>query len=123
MTFGEYVKNRRGALGLSLRQFCLRHRVDASNWSKLERGILPPPQHDKLREYAEHLEIGEGSGEWYVFFDLAAAETGRLPEDLQGQELLKKMPVFFRTLRESAKDGGSDSEQFLEELKRKIRDA
>ena len=33
------------------------------------------------------------------FFDLAAAEKGRIPEDLQTEEVLDKLPILFRTLR------------------------
>ncbi len=37
--------------------------------------------------------------------------------------LISKLPVLFRTLRESQNDGGDDSEELLEELKRKVREA
>lgn len=121
--FGAFVKARRAALGLSLRNFCARRDVDPSNWSKLERGRLPPPQGEKLREYAQYLELKEGSNEWYEFFDLAAAEAGRIPEDLRDEAIAVKLPVLFRTLRDSAKDGGRDTEALLDEIKRKIKDA
>ena len=41
--FGILFKSRRAALGVSLRRFCEMHGLDASNISKLERGVLPPP--------------------------------------------------------------------------------
>ena len=122
-TFGAFIKERRAKLGLSLRVFCGEHGIDPSNWSKMERGRLQPPQDAKLREYAGYLEIPEGCDEWYELFDLAAAEAGRIPDDLREEEIAGKLPVLFRTLRESAKDGGKDSAQLLKELKSKIRDA
>lgn len=121
--FGEFFKSRRAALGLSLRAFCAKHRIDASNVSKLERGRLPPPQGQKLREYAGYLELREGTNEWYEFFDFAAADAGIVPEDLRDEALAAKLPVLFRTLRDSAKDGGRDTDALLEELKQKIKDA
>lgn len=123
MRFGEYVKRRRAALKLSLRAFCARHDVDPSNWSKMERGRLPPPQGETLERYAGILGFKKGTSEWYEFFDLAAAEAGRIPEDLRNAQIASKLPVLFRTLRDSAKDGGEDTDSLLDELKRKIKDA
>lgn len=122
-TFGELFKARRAALGLSLRAFCSKHGIDPSNLSKLERGRLPPPQGAKLREYAVCLGLREGSDDWYQFHDLAAAGAGIVPEDLRGEALAAKLPVLFRTLRESAKDGGRDTEALIDEIKSKIKGA
>jgi transcriptional regulator with XRE-family HTH domain len=121
--FGAFLKERRAVLGLSLRAFCEKNGVDASNWSKLERGRLTPPQGEVLRKYAGFLGIRKGADEWYTLFDLAAAEAGRIPEDLREEEVAAKLPVFFRTLRESHKAGGSDTEELLDELKKKIAEA
>jgi len=123
MTFGDYVKHRRAELNLSLRAFCARHEVDPSNWSKMERGRLPPPQGETLERYARFLGLKKGTDEWYRLFDMAAAEAGRIPDDLREAELASKLPVLFRTLRDSAKGGGEDTDALLDELKRKIRDA
>lgn len=121
--FGDFLKDRRKQLDLPLRRFCELHGVDPSNWSKLERGRIPPPQHERLTEYARYLELEECSDAWYQLFDLAAAEAGRIPQDLQGPELAAKLPVLFRTLRENAHDGGPDNAELLDELKRKIAGA
>ena len=121
--FGEFLKGRRAELGLSLRALYEKHGVDASNWSKLERGRLPPPHGEVLQRYAGYLEIKKGSDEWYTLFDLAAADAGRIPDDLRGGELAAKLPVFFRTLRESHKAGGADTDELLEEIKKKIAGA
>jgi transcriptional regulator with XRE-family HTH domain len=100
-TFGQFFKEMRLRTGLSLRQFCLDHGLDPGNISKMERGLASPPQSkEKLEEYAKHLSIEKDSDDWYNFFDYAFAETGRIPPDVMSdEELVKKLPVVFRTLR------------------------
>ena len=116
--FGEFFKAKRQALGLTLREFCLKHKLDPGNLSRLERGLLPPPQDRKLLEqHAEYLQIKTGSGDWYTFFDLAAASKGRIPDDiLQDEEVVAKLPLVFRTLR-----GKRLTEKQLDELVKKVR--
>ena len=99
--FGQFFKKMREKKGLSLRRFCVENNVDPGNMSKLERGLLSPPQsREKLEEYAGYLHIEEGSDDWYEFFDLAAAEAGRIPQDiLSDKELAKRLPLVFRTIR------------------------
>ena len=59
--FGEFVRDRRLARDLTLRDFCRRIGEDPSNWSKVERGILPPPQSiEKLNLLAKVLAIKKG---------------------------------------------------------------
>ena len=118
--FGEFFRKRRLALDKTLRQFCLENGLDAGNLSKMERGLLPPPQGERLREYARMLQLREGSDEWYEFCDLAAAEAGRLPVDLQSDaEVLKRMPVLFRAVRH----GQDVAEEELTDLIEFIRKA
>jgi transcriptional regulator with XRE-family HTH domain len=82
-SFGAFFKACRIKAGMTLREFCLRNGFDPGNLSRLERGLLPPPQaHDKLEEYASALGLKKGSDQWYEFFDLSAAEAGRIPKDL-----------------------------------------
>jgi transcriptional regulator with XRE-family HTH domain len=116
--FGGFFKQRRIALGLTLREFCRRNGLDPGNISRLERGLLPPPQgRETLENYAKLLGLPKGSDEWYTFFDLAAAETGRIPAELlEDKELLAKLPILFRTLR-----GQKVPDEQLDELVRKIR--
>jgi len=118
-TFGGYFKERRQALGLTLRAFCAQAGLDAGNLSKLERGILAPPEsREKLAEYARHLALQEGSAEWFEFFDLAAAAHGRLPPDLADDaEIVERLPVLFRTLR-----GERVDDETLERLVKHMRD-
>jgi len=75
--------------------------TDPGNMSRMERGLLPPPQErQRLEEYAKYLELKSGSDDWYTFFDLAAAAKGRLPDELlEDKEVVAKLPLVFRTLR------------------------
>lgn len=100
-TFGEFFKAMRAKHGLSLREFCLANRFDAGNISRLERGLMQPPEsREKLEQYAAALQIKKGSDDWYSFFDLAAAERGKIPDDvLDDETLVEQLPVLFRTLR------------------------
>jgi len=101
VTFGEFFRAMRAKHGLSLREFCLSNRFDPGNMSRLERGLMPPPEsREKLEEYVGALRIKKGSDEWYTFFDLAAAERGKIPEDvLADAVVVEQLPVLFRTLR------------------------
>jgi hypothetical protein len=91
---------------------------DPGNISRLERGAFPPPESEtKLREYAKALKLKEGGEEWVEFFDRAAAARGRIPHDLQKDEnLIRRLPVLFRTLR-----GQKVSPEALEKLVELIR--
>ena len=99
--FGQFFKERRIALRKTLREFCRENGLDPGNISRLERGLLQPPQgRETLESYAKLLKLKKGSDEWYTFFDLAAAETGRIPPELlEDKDVLEKLPILFRTLR------------------------
>jgi transcriptional regulator with XRE-family HTH domain len=117
-TFGGFFKELRIKKKKTLRQFCQEHGFDPGNMSKLERGFLPPPHSDaKLIQYAKALSLKKGTDDWYTFFDLAAAERGKVPADmLDDDSLAAKLPVLFRTLR-----GQKISEKKLIELIEKIK--
>lgn len=120
LTFGEFFKEKRIGLKKTLRQFCAENKLDPGNISRLERGIMPPPQgSDKLEEYARYLHIKKGTDDWYKFFDLAAVEAGRIPEELLSDpKVAASLPILFRTLR-----GKKISEKKLDELVEMIRKA
>lgn len=119
MRFGDYFKEKRIKLGKSLRQFCLKHNLDAGNISKLERGKLSPPtSKEKIKEYAAYLHIKIGSQDWQIFKDLASVGAGRIPEDLQETELVESLPIFFRALKDKKL-----SKEELEKLIDKIKEA
>ena len=99
--FGEFIKERRIAKGIGLREFCKRMEIDASNWSKVERGLLAPPQDEnKLRKIARLLDIKIGSPLWKEMKDKANIDAGIIPEDiLSDEKVLNSLPIFFRTIR------------------------
>ena len=100
-TFGNFFKQKRISLDLTLREFCRIHELDPGNISKLERGLSRPPQSkESLAKYAAMLRIKKGSEEWREFSDLAATSAGKLPEDMiSNEEIMSALPVLFRTAR------------------------
>jgi transcriptional regulator with XRE-family HTH domain len=98
--FGELFKELRVRKKMTLREFCIENGFDAGNISKLERGLLPPPEsHEKLATYAKALGLREGSDDWYEFFDQAAVARGHIPATVMGdEELVARLPFVFRTL-------------------------
>jgi transcriptional regulator with XRE-family HTH domain len=111
LTFGEYIKNLRVEKRITLREFCRRINIDPSNWSKIERGVLQPPKSQiVLQEIAQTLGLTQKSEEWFTLMDLAAISF--IPKQLVSDEdILEKLPAFFRTLR-----GQPPSREELEKL-------
>jgi len=119
INFGRYFEQLRQEQGLTLRMFCKKASCDPANISRMERGLIQPPKgREILEKYAEALGLVEGSDEWYKFFDLAAADQGIVPQDIMADaELVKVLPVFFRTLR-----GQKPTKAEMVKLAEKIRD-
>lgn len=99
--FADFFQALRKGNRITLRAFCEAAQADPGNISRLERRSLPPPQdREILSRYAKALNLIEGSDEWYLFFDLAAADRGVIPQDIMDDaKLVKELPAFFRTLR------------------------
>lgn len=116
--FGALLKSFRLEGGQTLREFCHEHGFDPGNYSRLERGLFPPPQDRKILEkYASALGVKPGTDQWLELFDVAAAERGEVPADLMSNaDVVDKLPVLFRTVRATriSPDG-------LDELVEKIR--
>ncbi|MCX6338742.1 MAG: helix-turn-helix transcriptional regulator [Candidatus Aureabacteria bacterium] len=117
--FGEYLKALRFEKRITLREFCKRAQADPGNISKIERSIWPPPQDsDILERYAAALEIKKGTDKWYRFSDLAAADRGIIPRDLlSDKEVIKMLPIFFRTLRRQ-RPTPEELDRLVEKLRR-----
>jgi transcriptional regulator with XRE-family HTH domain len=98
MKFGEFVKNRRIGLGLTLRSFCREIGHDASNWSKIERGVIAPPQDARALDKIASL-LGLDANGRTELEDLSFVARGQLPTDLQSDEIQAKLPAFFRAIR------------------------
>lgn len=97
--FGAYVKELRLKKRITLRDFCRAAGYDPSNWSKIERGLLPPPKSKEIiKSVAEALRLDENSEEHLTLMELAAISY--IPRDLLTSEnITEKLPVFFRTMR------------------------
>src|ERR1017187_2026387 len=79
--FGIFIKELRARKRLGLREFCLEHGHDPSNWSKIEREVLPPPRDETiLRAWAKQLSLKPDSDDWHKFFNCAAMDAGRIPK-------------------------------------------
>ena len=98
-TFGDFFRERRVKIGMTLRSFCERFGYDPGNVSRIERNILPPSlDEEKLTGYASALQITKGSEEWVRFFDLAYTAKGMIPIGLD-KNVTTILPAFFRTMR------------------------
>ena len=116
--FGQFVKDHRLGKNLSLREFCRALSLDASNWSKVERGLLPPPQDQaKLQQIAVILDIRPASAKFQELTDLAAIDAGTIPKDILGdKEIIKSLPMFFRTVR-SEKPTSEEIEKLIQKIR------
>ncbi|MDO9530180.1 MAG: helix-turn-helix transcriptional regulator [Syntrophales bacterium] len=99
--FGELIKGARKRRGIGLREFSNLIDTDASNWSKVERGLHSPPQsEEKLNRIANALHIEVGSELYIEMLDKARIDAGIIPKDiLSDREVLNALPMFFRTIR------------------------
>ena len=114
-SFANFIREKRIIAGLTLREFCRLMDIDASNWSKIERGLSTPPQSKNVLDIiASTLKIEEGSQDYKEMFDLAALSA--IPDGLIESEILEQLPVFFRTVR-----GEKPSEAELSQLVKKIK--
>jgi transcriptional regulator with XRE-family HTH domain len=104
--------------GITLREFCRRSGWDPSNWSKIERSILPPPKSKRTIEgIMEAMGVRKGSEEYNEALDLALMAS--IPEDYQEErDILMALPVFFRTVR-----GETPSEEDLNKLVEYLRNS
>ncbi len=101
-TFGEFLRSRRLATGLTLIELGELANFDPANLSRLERDLMPPPASEEVLErLARALGITKYGLEWHTMVDLAAAARGRLPGDLQRQG---NLPDVFTRLREEQRE-------------------
>jgi transcriptional regulator with XRE-family HTH domain len=106
--FEEFVKERRQAAGLTLRQFCLMAHVDPSNWSKIERGLGEAPRSkEMLDRIADILLLNSSDRD--SLRDLAIVAS--IPKEFRDDKVIEKLPIFFRTVR-----GEKPTEAELEKL-------
>jgi len=97
--FNETVKNLRLEKRLTIRDFCEQVGLDPSNWSKVERGVNPPPGEIGLLERLADFFGLTGSAK-LTFMDEAALQRREIPPDVADNEVLQRaLPAFFRAVR------------------------
>lgn len=117
MTFGALIKELRIAKQLTLRCCCMKLHADPSNWSKMERGVTPPPKDTVLlNKWADFFSLdGDKKQE---FYDLASLARQEIPADVAGDEnVIAALPVFFRAVRGQELEG-KRLKQFIEDLRK-----
>ena len=115
--FADLIKNLRIEKRLTLREFCSQIGFDPSNWSKIERGVNPPPTDvtflEKLAEF-----FGLNRQKKQELFDAAAIGRGELPADLADDKIfVKALPAFFRAARNHGLSP-KQLEAFAEDIRR-----
>ena len=98
-TFGQFLKTKRLALDLSLREFARNVAMQPSNYCNIESGVLPPPSAEGLDRIGKMLGLKKGTPDYSMFHDLAAKGRDEIPADVEqfvkGNELL---PAMLRTV-------------------------
>ena len=97
--FCETVKSLRLKKRLTLRDFCDQVGLDASNWSKVERGVNPPPGDvGVLERLADFFGLNDAAK--LAFMDEAALQRREIPADVADNVILQRaLPAFFRAAR------------------------
>ena len=81
-TFGDFVRNKRIGQSVTLRDFCRKMSVDASNWSKVERNILYPPRSKiMLNNIVELLNFNKDDCDNLIDLAIFAYIPGDIKED------------------------------------------
>jgi len=98
--FGTYLKSLRKASGKAARIVALEAGMQPSNYSRLEYGVINPPQiKAKLDRLARAVGIIDNEAEMARFYDLAAMANQSIPLDLA--DIISKddaVPLMLRTL-------------------------
>ncbi len=118
MSFGDYINGLRIKNKKTLRQFCMENKLDPSNWSKVERGVNPPPKDEAvLGQWAKYFGLKPKTDEWNQFMDEARISRGEIPKDIMNDEkAVALLPTFFRTVR-GAEIGEAEIKKLIEKIK------
>ncbi len=98
-TFGQFLKEKRLALDLSLREFARRVSMQPSNYCNVEADVLPPPPAETLEKLARALGLKKGTSDYETFHDLAAEARDEIPADVE--RIVKEnelIPAMLRTV-------------------------
>ena len=99
INFGGELRAKRLKSNTTLREFARLTSYDASNISKIERNILPPPPTITLRTWAKHLGLVMGTDEYQEFLDIAQLSRNKIPEDAPAEFRNQLLPALLRTVR------------------------
>jgi len=100
--FSTFFKEKRLALGMTLRSFCQTKGYDVAYISRIENALIQPPEDtEKLKALAQALGLKEQTTDWVTFFDLAANSKGKIPADIKENypQVVSLLPAFYRSLR------------------------
>lgn len=112
MKFGEIVRAKRLEKQIGLRQFCLETGVDPSNWSRIERGLQPPPNTFDFEKVATLLDINSDA-----LKDLAKLAANQIPPSIaQNESIMSMLPAFFCT-HSGQRPTKAEIEEFIDGLK------
>ena len=97
--FAETIKSLRLQQRLTLRDFCEQVGLGHSNWSKVERGVNPPPSDGGLLERLADF-LGLAGTDKLALLDAAALQRWEIPPDVADNSILQRtLPAFFRAAR------------------------
>lgn len=109
--FGEVLREKRMAKGISLRKFADQVGVSPTYLSQVEQGNIDPPTAERVRKMAEIL--GENPDE-------LIALAGRVPEDLP--KIIQKRPTQMPELLREASGLTADQLRQLVEKAKKLKE-
>jgi transcriptional regulator with XRE-family HTH domain len=98
-TFGQFLKTKRLALDLSLREFARRVGMQPSNYCNIESDVLPPPPAEGLERIGKVIGLKKGTPDYVKFHDLSAQGRDEIPADVE--RIVKEnelLPAMLRTV-------------------------
>jgi transcriptional regulator with XRE-family HTH domain len=100
--FGPYLKQLRLERRITLRDFAKRSGIDVGYLSRVERGVVTPPQHpEALEKLSEALEIESGGPKWSNLVDYGSVDNAAVPDDLMRRKpLANLLPFCFSKFRQ-----------------------
>lgn len=98
-TFGEFLKQKRLGLDLSLREFAGKVGMQPSNYCNVEADVLAPPRGETLERIAKALGLKRSAPDYETLHDLAGKGRDEIPADIE--RMIKKnelIPAMLRTV-------------------------
>jgi transcriptional regulator with XRE-family HTH domain len=98
-TFGQFLKDKRLALDLSLREFSRKIDMQPSNYCNIESDVLSPPRGEALERISKALGLKRGAPDYQRLHDLAAEARDEIPADVA--RIVKEnelIPAMLRTV-------------------------